>query len=73
MLDHALYRLIGLLYRRRLRIEDSVHLRFRWSAGSIQIGKKFSTRCDIIIDAQNGHAEIGNNVSPNDFCWDTAQ
>jgi len=41
--------------------------RFRWRRGTIAIGDRVSMRYGVVIDAQSGRVEIGNNVSLNDF------
>ncbi|WP_083539941.1 acyltransferase [Rhizobium tibeticum] len=41
--------------------------RFRWRKGTIAIGDRVSMRYGVVIDAQSGRVEIGNNVSLNDF------
>jgi acetyltransferase-like isoleucine patch superfamily enzyme len=41
-------------------------IRFRWRKGRIVIGAKLSSRSGVVIDAQDGHIQIGDHVSLND-------
>lgn len=41
--------------------------RFRYGKGTIAIGDRVSTRCGVVINAQSGAIQIGDNVSLNDY------
>lgn len=41
--------------------------RFRWGKGTITIGDRISMRSGVVINAQSGAIEIGNDVSLNDY------
>lgn len=66
-----LYRLRAILSRGSLYLAPRTRLplssRIRWKNGSVSIGDKVSICEGVIIDAQKGSIEIGNNVSLNDY------
>jgi len=59
-----------MLSRRSFSIGNAPNMRY-WprfrGRGRIEIGDRFTTRCGVIVDAQSGHIDIGNDVSINDY------
>ncbi|MFK0335023.1 acyltransferase [Rhizobium sp. NPDC090275] len=41
--------------------------KLRYRHGKIEIGDRLFTECGVVLDAQSGKIEIGNNVSLNDY------
>jgi acetyltransferase-like isoleucine patch superfamily enzyme len=65
------HRLKALFSRGTLRIAAGTKIpasvRIRWKNGSVQIAKRAILRRGVVIDAQTGSIEIGENVSLNDY------
>lgn len=66
-----LYRLRALVSRGSLSLAPRTRLplssRIRWKNGSVSLGSKISVCEGVIIDAQSGSIDIGNDVSLNDY------
>lgn len=66
-----LVRLRAALSGGALRIGKSPNMRYlprlRYRDGTIEIGDRLFTRCGVVLDAQSGMIEIGNDVSVNDY------
>lgn len=66
-----LVRLRAALSGGALRIGKSPNMRYlprlRYRDGTIEIGDRLFTRCGVVLDAQSGMIEIGNDVSINDY------
>jgi len=66
-----LVRLRAVLSGGALRIGKSPNMRYlpklRYRHGKIEIGDGLFTQCGVVLDAQSGAIEIGNNVSINDY------
>lgn len=64
-------RLRATLSRGALRIGKGANMRYlpklRYRNGRIEIGDRLFTRCGVVLDAQSGAIEIGNEVSINDY------
>jgi acetyltransferase-like isoleucine patch superfamily enzyme len=66
-----LVRLRAALSGGALRIGTRPNMRYlpelRYRRGKIEIGDRLFTQCGVILDAQSGKIEIGNDVSLNDY------